>query len=787
MSADPAPKTLCAHPVTDVTVSAPHRLRSNALGWVKAKDPDLLAVKRSVRAAAVMPSVFGLAHLLSANPQISLLGAFGSISLLLLVDFPGRPRTRLLSYVVLFLVGSCFVALGTVVSTDKVAAVAAMAVLAFVVLFAGVVSPQAATASTAALLLFVLPVAVAEPAAAVGPRLVGWGLAGAFCIPACMLIWPTPWHDDLRRRLSATLSAVSHLAAAHAGARGDGDARAAVESELSQLRDQFALTPYPPTGSAPGAVALAKLVGRVEWIAGSAALARDAATALELEPVRAMLSTVADTLHLSASLVCDGNAHPVDDPSLVQAVQHSIERLDRVVNSVLDAEVSTHIGLGAGAPVAAAESEAGAETKSPEDWITTTLDPSFDARMLGIATALVADAALEAAGAQPVTDQMLGAVGEESSRAYWGRLASHLSFRSVWFRNAVRGAVGLALAVAIVEITDVEDGFWVVLGTLSVLRSNALGTGSSALRAVGGTAVGVVVGSAVMIGVAGHSALLWALLPIAVLVSGMAPTMLSFAAGQAGFTVLVVILFNIIVPVGWKVGLTRIEDVAMGCAVSVVVGLLFWPRGATGALGRALSEAFVTNSGFLADAVDRLTVMTRHVDTGPGERSAHSAYLRLDDAFRQFLAERGAKVVPIKTVADLFTGANRIRLAAFTLATLPVHPVEAGQHELESVAIAGAVLRDSYAASHRWYQEFGEILDNRRQSLDPPPVNDGTMHNVLRGAVDDASARRRGDQLRATLQMLWADQILETQRQVQTELASAADLFSHRRGRSILT
>lgn len=787
VSADPAPKTLCAHPVTDVTVSAPHRLRSNALGWVKAKDPDLLAVKRSVRAAAVMPSVFGLAHLLSANPQISLLGAFGSISLLLLVDFPGRPRTRLLSYVVLFLVGSCFVALGTVVSTDKVAAVAAMAVLAFVVLFAGVVSPQAATASTAALLLFVLPVAVAEPAAAVGPRLVGWGLAGAFCIPACMLIWPTPWHDDLRRRLSATLSAVSHLAAAHAGARGDGDARAAVESELSQLRDQFALTPYPPTGSAPGAVALAKLVGRVEWIAGSAALARDAATALELEPVRAMLSTVADTLHLSASLVCDGNAHPVDDPSLVQAVQHSIERLDRVVNSVLDAEVSTHIGLGAGAPVAAAESEAGAETKSPEDWITTTLDPSFDARMLGIATALVADAALEAAGAQPVTDQMLGAVGEESSRAYWGRLASHLSFRSVWFRNAVRGAVGLALAVAIVEITDVEDGFWVVLGTLSVLRSNALGTGSSALRAVGGTAVGVVVGSAVMIGVAGHSALLWALLPIAVLVSGMAPTMLSFAAGQAGFTVLVVILFNIIVPVGWKVGLTRIEDVAMGCAVSVVVGLLFWPRGATGALGRALSEAFVTNSGFLADAVDRLTVMTRHVDTGPGERSAHSAYLRLDDAFRQFLAERGAKVVPIKTVADLFTGANRIRLAAFTLATLPVHPVEAGQHELESVAIAGAVLRDSYAASHRWYQEFGEILDNRRQSLDPPPVNDGTMHNVLRGAVDDASARRRGDQLRATLQMLWADQILETQRQVQTELASAADLFSHRRGRSILT
>jgi uncharacterized membrane protein YccC len=103
---------------------------------------------------------------------------------------------------------------------------------------------------------------------------------------------------------------------------------------------------------------------------------------------------------------------------------------------------------------------------------------------------------------------MLGAAGEESSTAYWGPLASHLSFRSVWFRNAVRAAVGLALAVAIVEITDVEHGFWVVLDTLSVLRSNALGTGSTALRAVGGTAVGVVVGSVIMIGVAGHSVLL---------------------------------------------------------------------------------------------------------------------------------------------------------------------------------------------------------------------------------------------------------------------------------------
>jgi hypothetical protein len=113
--------------------------------------------------------------------------------------------------------------------------------------------------------------------------------------------------------------------------------------------------------------------------------------------------------------------------------------------------------------------------------------------------------------------------------------------------------------------------------------------------------------------------------------------------------------------------------------------------------------------------------------------------------------------------------------------------VEVGLQELETVAVAGAVLRDSYADSHRWYEEFGELLTGRRLSLDPPPRRDETMRNVLVAAIDDAIAQRRGDRLRATLQMLWADEILETQGHVQVELASSAELFVKRRRQTILT
>jgi hypothetical protein len=50
-----------------------------------------------------------------------------------------------------------------------------------------------------------------------------------------------------------------------------------------------------------------------------------------------------------------------------------------------------------------------------------------------------------------------------------------------------------------------------------------------------------------------------------------------FAVGQVAFTVAVVVMFNVLQPVGWTLGLLRVQDVAMGCAVSLVVGVLFWP------------------------------------------------------------------------------------------------------------------------------------------------------------------------------------------------------------------
>ena len=758
-----------------------------ALRWLRAKDPGLLAIKRSVRAAIVMPSVFAIAHASFSNSQVGLFAAFGSVALLLMVEFTGPARTRVLSYSALFVFGCASIALGTVASTNKVAAVVTMGVVGFVVLFAGILSPLAATAATAALLTFVLPVAVAAPASQIGYRLLGWAMAAAACIVACLFLWPPPWHENLRRRLADATLATARLIRAWARGDPDPEPRRAVTEAVGRLRTQFAATPYPPTGAVSSAVALSKLVGRVEWVASNPALlgidedVDDPRFARERAQAATVMESASDTLSKAARLMSDDEAHPVTDRASIEAVHDANRRLDALIDAELASDLATFADAeavptgGTAAPEGPGGGEAGTIAGNE-------LDPGFRARGLGIVVGMVADAALAASGATPADDRRVQSMVETTAQNLGQRIRSHLSFRSVWFRNAVRGAIGLALAVTVVELTDVQHGFWVVLGTISVLRSNAFGTGASALRAIGGTAIGVVVGSAIMIGVGDNSVLLWVLLPLAVLIAGIAPSMISFVAAQAGFTLVIVILFNIIQPVGWRVGLTRIEDVAIGCGVSVVVGLLFWPRGATAALGRALAEAFAANSAYLSDAVGRLTKTSQSVDISASERVSRGAYLLLDDAFRQFVSERGAKVVPLDTVARLFTGANRLRLGAYTLGTLQVDPPAQGMGEIEAIRVAEAVLRDSYADTHRWYLDFGDLLADRRSDLALPPPHTEVLHHTLREAFEEAKTRRRPDRIHTALQMLWADELLENQSTTQAELLAAADLFV-RRGR----
>jgi uncharacterized membrane protein YccC len=201
----------------------------------------------------------------------------------------------------------------------------------------------------------------------------------------------------------------------------------------------------------------------------------------------------------------------------------------------------------------------------------------------------------------------------------------------------------------------------VVLGTLQVLRTNALGTARTVVRAIAGNAVGVAAGAALVIGATNRPALLWALLPVAVFLAAYTAGSQRFLLSQAAFTVNLMIIFNLLAPVGWRLGLIRLVDVAVGVAVSAALSLLLWPHGARRQFIRSAADYYRVVVGQLRHAFDRVLAAgaTERPPAAPlGVRA------RAELALGDYLAERPTGPLDPPSAVVLLAGANYLALAA---------------------------------------------------------------------------------------------------------------------------
>src|SRR2546423_6606574 len=137
-----------------------------------------------------MPGVFAFADQVIGNPQTSLFAAFGSFAVLVLVEFGGLRRTRLVAYLALAAVGAAFITLGTFCSRDAWLAAGATGAVGFVALFSRAFNGYVAAASTGAILLFVLPANIPAPNSAIPDRLFGFALAASVGTAASLFLWP---------------------------------------------------------------------------------------------------------------------------------------------------------------------------------------------------------------------------------------------------------------------------------------------------------------------------------------------------------------------------------------------------------------------------------------------------------------------------------------------------------------------------------------------------------------------------------------------------------------------
>jgi uncharacterized membrane protein YccC len=747
----------------------------------RARDPDGYALRRAIRVAIVAPAAFALSFKVIGNPEIATFTVFGCFALLLFVDFPGDRATRLIGYLMLSVIGAVLIALGTLASRATWLAAVGMAVVAFFVLFAGVLSAPIAAASRAALLLFILPVTLRVPVGDIVPRLLGWALAVGISVPAAMLVWPPHEHDALRRHASDTCRALADVIVARETADDDYAAAscARVVRSLDGLRAAFRSTAYRPVGLTTGSRVLIRLVEQLEWLGSIAASPRAARLVDWPRLARVATSAAADVLRASADML---------------AVRRDESLRDR---GELDEAMSRLI---------TARRAVAAETRAILDpAVQHAADLPYQGHELAYAATLVGTTVTWAAeaDARPLFDWLLGRGGDIELETIKPaplsppmRIAtSQLHHTSVWLRNSVRGALGLGLAVLVSRLAGTQHAFWVALGALAVLRSNALSTGSTAVRALVGTVLGFAIGGFVIAGIGTVTPVLWALLPIAVLIASYAPEAISFTAGQAGFTAVLLVLFNILAPVGWTLGLVRVEDVALGSASSFVVGVLLWPRGAAAAIGTALGEAYRLG----ADYIDHAVAHALRGAPAPAEArdDVLAAGRRLDDALRQYLAERGAKTAPLRELTAAANGATRLRLAGEAITLTRRQAKAPGAVGRPLIGTLDLVTEQATSVAD-WYVAFarGGAFDeaHRVDRLPPPPDTrcfiDATLASLRRDLASSGSAgspdnRPTDESAEQARRLLWTSLYLEDLRVLATRLTERplrADTRSVRAG-----
>jgi uncharacterized membrane protein YccC len=193
--------------------------------------------------------------------------------------------------------------------------------------------------------------------------------------------------------------------------------------------------------------------------------------------------------------------------------------------------------------------------------------------------------------------------------------------------------------------------------------------------------------------------------------------------------VTVAVLFNLLLPVGWKVGELRLEDVALGCLVSVLVGAVLWPRGAAPIVGDNLADAYRAGASYLREAVAWVSGLRE--ERPEGGSAAMTAGLRLDEAVRGYLSEQGTKHLPRLELWRLIGGTMRLRLTAHAVAGLPRSCAKADR----AVASMTAERTDALVA---WYEQLASCVGRPGRETGPlaePSFTGSDGGAVERGAI----------------------------------------------------
>lgn len=650
--------------------------------WMRGRDPELRAVRLAVRVTTAACLGFYLCRYVLGDTAMATYAVFGAIALGALSDVFGAPAVRTRVYLLALPAAAVLVTVGTMLAAHTWTAVAGMLVVGFLVAYAGVGGPRLIGLVNGMQLFYILPCFPPYEPATLPQRLGGLAVGVGLLILADRLLWPAPAPPAFCTRIADTADLVArYLAKVRLHPETEQvELREATLEALEGLRLSTVPVPQRPTGPGHRDRGLTHAAGAVRIIGARTAVLDELMHSPDAPPAEltsALLGAVHTSLTgVSAALRGRGPA-PVAGPLMTMIEKYLERRAGWIAHRGENTELPD--GLRAGvASLAIAESTRG---------------------LVAAARAAVG-AAPDTTAEQPPTAWY---TTMSTARLWRGRLLSHLTPRSVYLQNAVRLALGLAVARAAVDVFDLSHGLWVLLATLTLMRTSLIASGAALLPAFAGTLVGAGLGAALLTVIGGHSTVYAVLLPVVMVLAFASGPVLGPPYGQAGFTVVVALLFAQLSPATWELAGTRLLDVMAGGLIGAAIGAAVWPRGGAGEIRRIAEEALRAGADELVSTVDAVGGVCRLPPSPP--RLNHLALL-FENTFSQYRSE-------------------------------PARP-----HDVDWLAVLSVVSRLANDA---------QVLTSRHPELDPLPWPgvadriDGAARDVAAGyrEVADAVAARR--------------------------------------------
>lgn len=541
---------------------------------------------------------------------------FAAVALAGLSRIPGSGHVRARVVARVLPAACALVVLGTWLSVRTWAAVVGMLVIGFCVAFSSAAGPRLAGAAPGLQLLYILPSFPPYAPDTLGQRLTGTVAGILLLILAEATVLPdpaVPGYRDLAAgaaaeasRCAALLERAPHSLPAAESARASERAQALRPSKVGEAQR--------PAGPGVRERALAHtglaartLLARLQSLPPPPPEPGPRAGPAGLELVRAVGESAAGTAGLLGA-----GSEPAADSARLRSLQVTLA-------------LTPVTGPGPGFRNAALVELADAAI---------VLRGAAGIAVRGRAGA--ADAAGPGTGSVSGPADRFWYADEGPVRLWWYRLAGNTGPRSVYFQNAVRLGVALAIARTVAGLDSLPHGFWAMLAVLSLTRTNAVQTRATVRLALIGTLAGAVAAGGAL-ALAGEASTVYAfVLPPLMLFAFCVGPVRGVGWAQAMFTLVVAMAFAQLAPVTWQLAEVRFLDVLVGSAIGMVCGLLAWPRGAHDELGRAVA-------GLLHAAADDVEAATaafgRARAVEPDQRVRHALALA-ESAYAQYQTER---------------------------------------------------------------------------------------------------------------------------------------------------